>query len=134
MSLENEIKKLTAAVEANTAAVLGKGSAPAPVEASLPAAQIAAAPRTETAPVADPLAGIGAAPAGAIDVLGPTVAPAPLPEVSRADAIDLAQQVGAQKGRAVLIELFAKFGADSFPKIKAADYAAFADAAKAVLK
>lgn len=128
MSLETAIAKLTAAVEANTAAHLNTGSAPTPVVASLPAAQTPAAPRTETASAADPLASIGSA---AVSVMDDPAPPAP---VDRTAVIDLAQQVGAQKGRAVLVELFAKFGADAFPKLKAADYPAFAEAAKAALK
>jgi len=133
MSLESAIAKLTTAVEANTAAI-EKGSAPVPVVASLPTAPTPVAPRKETAPAADPLAGIGAVPSTAIDIMAAAAVVGTPVAVDKATVIDLAQQVGAQKGRAVLVELFAKFGADNFPKIKATDYAAFANACRAALK
>jgi hypothetical protein len=109
--LETEIKKLTAAVEANTAAILGGSRAAATASETAPTA----APVTTAAPAAaDPLAGLGgAAPAPATAEVSPAPVAVTLKQITEG-IVALCKA----KGREAAAMLMAEYGAQKVPDLK----------------
>ncbi len=116
--LESEIKKLTAAVEANTAALTGAVAPAAPV----------AAPPTATAKtdiqavgaVAAPAAGAAAAalvaPAGAASV-APEPAGQPVVAITKKALTEKFIELASEKGREIAMQLLAEYGIASLPEL-----------------
>lgn len=105
MALETEIKKLTAALTANTAAVnslVERGTAaPAPAAAPTPAAKPAAKSEGSDAP---------------------TSAPEPSDAAPTVDKKKLSQkfiEVAQSQGRDVAVQMLAEYGVDKLPKLPA---------------
>jgi hypothetical protein len=115
MSLELELQRCTAALEALTA-VLGK-TAIFPVIDTAPAPAEVAPPKPQAAPVVAPASTMSATtPASGTPEVTPTIEYAAV-----AKAITDVFKVD----RAKVIEVLAKFGAAKGPQLKPADYAAF---------
>ncbi len=100
--LESELKKLTVAVEANTAALLG-GVAPVVAAAAKPAAVPAAS---------------AAAASAAAEGARTATAPTELPPVSKKQIIQAIINLANTKGRAVAAAILAKFGAAKASELK----------------
>ncbi len=111
--LETAIKKLTEAVEANTAALAAlQGSAPAATSAETPKPSTA-----KTEPVAEPAPAAEAEPE-------PTPEPAaPADDVTLKDVTAKVLELGQKKGRQAAVQLLGEYGATKVPdlKTKAAD-------------
>ena len=97
--LETELKKLTAALEANTAALTGGASAPsktvaapAPTPAT-PAPAIAQAPPVQAAATAPPVVPAQVAPVA--QQIAPAVVPAAIPQASAIDHKQAQAELGA---------------------------------------
>lgn len=121
--LESEIKKLTAAVEANTAARTG-GAAPAVTGA---VAKPAAASVVPEAPAAAPVvpggieAALAAAAPAAAAPAAAAAAAAPEPVVVEVDKKALTQkfiELAQSQGREVAQQLLAEYGIASLPELK----------------
>ena len=120
MSLELELQRCTAALEALTA-VLGK-TAIFPVIDTTPAKAEVTPPKPQAAPAATPAATPSATVTAPAKTGTVTVSPS--------DVIEYAQVAKAitdvfKVDRAKVIEALAKFGAAKGPQLKAEDYAAF---------
>ena len=113
--LESEIKKLTAAVEANTAALIG-GAVAAP---SAPKPAAAAAATVELIPGGAP------APSTAIDIPVDVEVPpaalaaaAPVVEVTLKQITEKVLELAKAKSRDVAFSLLAEYGATKVPELK----------------
>jgi hypothetical protein len=105
--LETEIKKLTAAIEANTAALTGNGTVTA-------APATAPAPAATPAPAAEPAAAAPATEAPAT----PPEAPAAAVEVDKKKLTEKFIELAQAKGRDVATQLLAEFGVSKLPELK----------------
>ena len=104
--LETEIKKLTTAVEANTAALLGGATLPVAKSAPVPAA---AAAKTEPAPGAT---------VGDIPVDIPTAEPVAAEPVTLKQITEGIVNLCKAKGRESAAMLMAEYGAQKVPDLK----------------
>ncbi len=133
--LESEIKKLTAAVEANTAALTGG----APVVTGTIDASATAKPATGSAAGAVPLAGAPAAiPPAAAAAAGaaPVVPEVPAAAVVEVDKRALTQkfiELAQSKGREVAQQLLAEYGVASLPELDKTKWASLFAACDAKL-
>ena len=108
--LESELKKLTTAVEANTAALLG--AAPAAAKAAAPAAAVDAAP----AAVAAAKATTEPVPAATVDI---PIDTAPEVTVTLKMITEGIVNLCKAKGRESAALLMAEYGAQKVPELKA---------------
>ena len=124
--LESEIKKLTAAVEANTAARIGGATAATPAAAA-PAAAAPAAPAAAAPAAAAP----AATPAAATVAVEP--APAAVVEITKKALTEKFIELAAEKGREVAMQVLAEYGVASLPELDKAKWSAFFAACDAKL-
>lgn len=123
--LESEIKKLTAAVEANTAALTGSAApvaVAAPAKAAAPAAGAvdafaAAAPAASPATAA-PAAGVAAPAAAAPAPVVPEPAGQPAVALTKKTLTEKFIELAQDKGREVATALLAEYGVADLPSLK----------------